>query len=61
MYSASIEYCIDGYNTVVAKVNSLPEQLHRIHDETADIFSAPFSVDVVIEKIGTMSIGLVRK
>ena len=37
------------------------EQLHRIHDETEDIFSAPFSVDVVIEKIGTMSIGLVRK
>ena len=37
------------------------EQLHRIHDEAADIFSAPFSVDVVIVKIGTMSIGLVRK
>lgn len=58
MYNAYIEYCVDGYNDVVIKVDSLQEQLKKIKEKTFDIFKAPFSVDIVINEIGRMSIGL---
>ncbi|MDE6728593.1 MAG: hypothetical protein K2J80_11750 [Oscillospiraceae bacterium] len=53
-----IEYCVDGYHDVKVPVVSLREQLRTIKSETADIFTAPFAVDVVIDEIGRMSIGL---
>ena len=58
MYNAYIEYCIDGYNNIVIRVDSLQEQLQKINEETCDIFKSPFSVDVIIEEIGRISIGL---
>lgn len=58
MYNAYIEYCVDGYNDVVIKVYYLQEQLKKIKEKTFDIFKAPFSVDIVINEIGRMSIGL---
>lgn len=56
--NAYIEYCVDGYHDVRLPVVSLREQLQTIKIETADIFTAPFAVDVVIDDIGKMSIGL---
>lgn len=53
-----IEYCVDGYHNVKVPVVSLREQLQTIKNETADIFTAPFAVDVVIDDIGRISIGL---
>ena len=61
MYNAYISYCIDGFNTVEFKVGLLREQLQRIKEETSGIFGAPFSVDVVIEETGIMSIGLAEE
>lgn len=56
--NAYIEYCVDGYHNVKVPVVSLREQLRTIKNETSDIFTAPFAVDVVIDEIGRMSIGL---
>ncbi len=56
--NAYIEYCVDGYHNVKVPVVSLRKQLQTIIKETADIFTAPFSVDVVINDIGRMSVGL---
>lgn len=56
--NAYIEYCVDGYHNVKVPVVSLREQLQTIKNETADIFTAPFAVDVVINEIGRMSVGL---
>lgn len=56
--NAYIEYCVDGYHDVKVPVVSLREQLQSIKNETADIFTAPFAVDVVINEIGRISIGL---
>lgn len=56
--NAYIEYCVDGYHNVKAPVVSLREQFQSIKTETADIFTSPFAVDVVIDEIGRMSIGL---
>lgn len=56
--NAYIEYCVDGYHNVKVPIVSLREQLQTITDETADIFTAPFAADVVIDEIGRMSVGL---
>ena len=56
--NAYVEYCVDGYHDVKAPVVSLREQLQTIGNETVNIFNAPFTVDVVIDEIGRMSIGL---
>lgn len=48
--NAYIEYCVDGYHNVKAPVAFLSEQLQSIKNETADIFTAPFAVDVVINE-----------
>lgn len=56
--NAYIEYCIDGFHNVEAPVVSLHEQLRAIKNETTDLFTAPFGVDVVIDETGRMSIGL---
>lgn len=56
--NAYIEYCVDGYHDVKVSVVSLREQLQSIKNETADIFTAPFAVDAVIDEIGRISIGL---
>lgn len=58
MYNAYIVYCIDGHNDISVKVDSLKEQLQKIKEEATGIFSSPFSVDVVIEGIGRISIAL---
>jgi hypothetical protein len=54
-----IEYCVDGYNLIKRKLTDLSAQLNEIRREVDDIFNAPFCVDVVIDGIGRMSIGLV--
>lgn len=53
-----IEYCVDGYHDIKVPVASLREQLQSVKSETADLFTAPFAVDAVINEIGRMSIGL---
>lgn len=61
MYNFFVEYNIDGYNDIVINVDSfdsLKAQLQKIKKETEEIFTAPFSVDIVIEGKGRMSIGL---
>jgi hypothetical protein len=58
MKKAYIEYCIDGYNLIQKEVIVLYDQLNEIKKETQEIFKAPFGVDVVIDNIGRISIGL---
>lgn len=61
MYNFFVEYNINGYNDIIIHVDSfdsLQVQLQKIKRETEGIFTAPFSVDVVIEGKGRMSIAL---
>ena len=60
MKKAYIEYCINGYNLIEKDVVDLYNQLNEIKQETQDIFTAPFGVDIVINGIGRISIGLVE-
>lgn len=61
MYKAYIEYCIDGYNDIKKEITDLEQQLNNIKEETKDIFTSPFGVDIVIDSIGRMSIGITKK
>lgn len=61
MKKAYIEYCINGYNLIEKDVVDLYNQLNEIKQETQDIFTAPFGVDIVINGIGRISIGLVEQ
>ncbi|MCL2059328.1 MAG: hypothetical protein FWH01_09785 [Oscillospiraceae bacterium] len=61
MYPVNIVYSVDGYSDEKIEVGSfidLKSQLLKIKEDTAEMFSAPFSVDVQVEAIGFMSIGL---
>jgi len=61
MHPIVISYCLDGYNEIKTEFDSfanLKKQLECIKEETTGLFSAPFSVDIVLDDIGFMSIGL---
>ena len=61
MFKTVIEYCYDGYHDIRVDIDSfigLQQQLEKIKKETMGIFTAPFSVDVVIDEIGRISIAL---
>ena len=56
-----LEYCLDGYHLIRTKIDSydaLTVQLERIRTEAAELIQAIFCVDIVIENIGRLSIGL---
>ena len=60
----NVEYCTDGYNLVRVEISSfgdLKKQLTEIQDATKDVYSCPFSADVVIADIGRISIGLAEQ
>ncbi len=61
MLNAYLEYCLDGYCTVretIDSLNSLTADLLHIKNKAAATIHAIFCVDIVIEKIGRLSIGL---
>lgn len=60
-YKAYIEYCIDGYNVIRKDITNLEQQLDDIREETKDIFTSSFGVDIVIDGIGRISIGIAQK
>ena len=56
-----IEYSIDGHDVVkedVPTFDMLKSHLLEIREKTSETFASPFSVDVVIEGVGRISIGL---
>ena len=64
MRNVKIEYCIDGFDLRDEKINSfesLKSRLEEIKNEASDIIKSVFSVDVVVEDIGRISIGLDEK
>ncbi len=61
MYKAYLEYCIDGYNDIKKEIIDLEQQLNDIREETRDIFTSPFGVDIVIDSVGRISIGITQK
>ncbi|WP_295095617.1 hypothetical protein [Ruminococcus sp.] len=61
MKKAYIEYCIDGYNLIEKEIFDLYNQLNEIKQETQEIFKAPFGLDIVIEGVGRISIGLAEQ
>lgn len=61
MLNVYLEYCLDGYNIIKEKVNSLDDliiNLQHIKNEVANTIQAIFCVDIVVEKKGRLSIGL---
>jgi hypothetical protein len=61
MQQTLLIYCLDGYNNIKSEITSfdtLTVQLQDIRQQSADLFSVPFSVDIVVEQKGTLSIGL---
>ncbi|MDR0489855.1 MAG: hypothetical protein LBH28_01225 [Oscillospiraceae bacterium] len=61
MDKVSLVYCIDGYNEICETIDSfeyLRRRLTEIKLETSKIFNIIFTVDIVIEEIGRISIGL---
>ena len=61
MLEAILQYCINGYNIHEEKIESFSSliiRLNEIKNEAADIIKGIFSVDIMIQDIGRISIGL---
>lgn len=61
MTNANLEYCIDGYNLIEEKIDSfilLRKRLQEIKNEASSIIKGIFSVDIVVEGKGRMSVAL---
>jgi len=64
MRNVRLEYCLDGFNLRVEKINSfesLKIRLEEIKNEASDIIKSIFSVDIIVENAGIISIGLNEK
>jgi hypothetical protein len=61
MINACLEYCLDGYNTKEEKIDSfesIKDKLNQIRGEASNVINAVFSVDVVVDGIGRISVSL---
>jgi len=61
MRKAYIEYCSDGYNLIRIDIIcfcELDSILRNIQEQTGSLFSCPFTVDIVLQDIGRISVGL---
>jgi len=61
MLSVKLEYCINGYDTKEVEINCfgmLKSKLIEIKNEATGIIKSIFTVDVVVDGKGRMSIGL---
>ena len=61
MLDVRLEYCIDGYNEKTEKVDSFESlivRLNEIKNEAATDIKVIFSVDIVNDDMGRLSIGL---
>ena len=64
MLKVNLQYCINGFDLIEERIesfSSLKIRLHEIKNDAAVFIKGIFSVDIVIQDIGRISIGLDEK